>query len=340
MRRPDFAKNRGPKGALSVLLAAIVGLAAAQVQAEASSRDRTVAQLRALETAWPGDAVRVTVLGGGGDAAGPLRIGESLVYRFDAASPGYLTAIHVDTHGAATLLYPRADIAAGRIGDGREILLPSPEDGFSLEVQPPVGRDVVYAIVTKTPITRRDLGLASRDVVVAFEPHEAPAFVQRLRETLDARAGGEVQVAHAVQRIEGRGEVLYRSADIVGFFGERTRSIRPAKLDLQIHFDTDSAALDDKARRNIDEFARALEDPKLAGLRFKVAGHTDDRGPEAHNLELSRRRAESVRRYLVENGIDPDRLEIEAHGERAPLMGETTDYARQMNRRVEFSPAR
>ena len=77
------------------------------------------------------------------------------------------------------------------------------------------------------------------------------------------------------------------------------------------------------------------------GTRFKVAGHTDDTGGEAHNLTLSRRRAEAVRRYLVEEkGIDADRLAIEAHGENDLLIEEQTEYARRMNRRVEFSPAR
>ena len=154
---------------------------------------------------------------------------------------------------------------------------------------------------------------------------------------LDARAPGEVRVAHVVQQIDGRRDVQYRSVDIVGFFGERTRSIRPAKLDLQIHFGSDSASLDDQAKRNIDEFARALEDPKLENIRFKVAGHTDDIGSASHNLRLSRKRADAVRQYLVEKGgISADRLVIEAHGENNPLMSEQDEYARQMNRRVEF----
>jgi outer membrane protein OmpA-like peptidoglycan-associated protein len=221
------------------------------------------------------------------------------------------------------------------------VRLPSLADGFTLEVHPPVGRDVVYAIVTSTPLDRQALGIASADIVVSLEADQAPAFVRRLRSVLDARARGEVRVAHVVQQIDGRGEVQYRSADIVDFFGERTRSIRPPKLDLQIHFASDSAELDETARRNIDEFARALEDPKLAGVRFKVAGHTDDLGSETHNLGLSRRRAETVRRYLIESGgIEATRLEIEAHGENNPLIGEQSDYARQMNRRVEFTPAR
>ena len=218
--------------------------------------------------------------------------------------------------------------------------MPSAADGFTLTAQPPVGRDVIYAVVTKTPVSRRDLGISSMDLVVSYEAHQAADVVRRLRQVLDARARGEVSVAHVTQQIDGRGEVQYRSADIVGFFGERTRSIRPPKLDLQIYFGTDSAELDSQARRNIDEFATALEDPKLAGIRFKVAGHTDATGSAEHNLALSRRRAAAVRQYLIESGIPDGRLEIEAHGEKNLLMSEEDAYARQMNRRVEFTPAR
>ena len=324
--------------AAGFVLALAAGLATAAFAQSPPPRDATIAQLRGLETAWPGSDVRVSVQGGDGSV---LRIGDELTYRFESDLEGYLTAIHVDTHGTTTLLYPRSDPAAGRIGAGQPVRLPSASDGFKLEVQPPIGRDVVYAIVTTTPLDRQALGLASGDVVVSLEPDQAPAFVRRLRGVLDSRARGEVRVAHVVQQIDGRGDVQYRSADIVDFFGERTRSIRPPKLDLQIHFASDSAELDDTARRNIDEFARALDDPKLSDVRFKVAGHTDDRGSETHNLGLSRRRAETVRRYLIESGgIAATRLEIEAHGENNPLIGEESEYARQMNRRVEFTPAR
>ena len=143
------------------------------------------------------------------------------------------------------------------------------------------------------------------------------------------------------QQTEGRGEVKYRSADIVDYFGTRTRSLEPPRLDLQIRFETNSAQLDAAARRNIDEFAAALSDSRLREMRFAVAGHTDDRGTDEHNDSLSRKRALSVQNYLVESGgIDPNRLEIEAHGERQPLVPEASDYAREMNRRVEFTPIR
>jgi hypothetical protein len=255
---------------VSVLTAALLMLA---TSTEAAPRDTTIELLDALlarqadgsnlaEGSNLADgSVRVLVNDGGGE---PLRIGDELVYRFESSRRGYLTAIHVDTHGAATLLYPRSDVEAGMVHSGQAIRLPSVSDGFRLAVQPPIGRDLVYAIVTDKPITRADLGIESTDIVVSFEPHQAPALARQLSQVLDSRSLGEVRIAQVAQQVDGRGSVQYRSADIVGFFGERTRSIRPAKLDLQIQFQTNSSDLDDAARRNIAEFARALEDQNSA----------------------------------------------------------------------------
>ncbi len=162
--------------------------------------------------------------------------------------------------------------------------------------------NVVVAVVTASPLSRDALGITSRDLVVGFEPHQAPGFAARLRERLTAGGAEVARVAVVEQQVDGRGEVLYRSADIVDFFGERTRSIRPPKLDLQIQFALDSSSLDGTARRNIDEFASALADPRLSDMRFQVSGHTDDQGTEQHNMGLSMRRAETVRNYLIEQG--------------------------------------
>ena len=316
----------------------VLALVVLSTSALAGPRDTTVDLLDALLAGQGDESVRVLVNDGAG---GPVRIGDELVYRFESSRPGYLTAIHVDTQGATTLLYPRANVMAGLVRAGEPVQLPAMNDGFHLAVQPPVGRDLVYAIVTDTPLTRADLGIESSEIVVSFEAHQAPEFVRTLSKALDSKAPREIRIAQVVQQVDGRGAVQYRSADIVGFFGERTRSIRPAKLDLQIQFATNSSDLDAAARQNIDEFAQALGDPKLREMRFKVAGHTDQRGSEQHNMGLSGRRAETVRNYLIESGgVSPDRLEAEAHGETLPLMSDESDYARQMNRRVEFTPLR
>lgn len=77
-----------------------------------------------------------------------------------------------------------------------------------------------------------------------------------------------------------------------------------------------------------------LAHPELASVR--VEGHTDSQGDEAANLELSRRRASAVARYLIARGVPAERLAAEGFGERRPLVDNATAAGRARNRRVEF----
>jgi outer membrane protein OmpA-like peptidoglycan-associated protein len=70
--------------------------------------------------------------------------------------------------------------------------------------------------------------------------------------------------------------------------------------------------------------------------RLSIEGHTDDVGEDEANLELSRRRANNVMAYLIQHGVEPSRLEAHGHGESRPLIEDTTEDARGVNRRVEF----
>ena len=67
-----------------------------------------------------------------------------------------------------------------------------------------------------------------------------------------------------------------------------------------------------------------------------ISGHTDDVGDEAKNLDLSKRRAASVRNYLINKGIDEKRLTSEGYGESKPIADNKTSKGRALNRRVEF----
>jgi len=71
-------------------------------------------------------------------------------------------------------------------------------------------------------------------------------------------------------------------------------------------------------------------------LRIRVEGHTDDKGPDKKNLELSRRRARSVARWLITRGIESERLEAWGCGEARPIQSNDAEAGRQTNRRVEF----
>lgn len=69
---------------------------------------------------------------------------------------------------------------------------------------------------------------------------------------------------------------------------------------------------------------------------ISVNGHTDDVGSDAYNQQLSERRAQAVRDYLVKAGLPEDILSVEGHGKALPLVAGSTDKARAQNRRVEL----
>jgi outer membrane protein OmpA-like peptidoglycan-associated protein len=72
-------------------------------------------------------------------------------------------------------------------------------------------------------------------------------------------------------------------------------------------------------------------------VRIRIVGHTDGEGSDQHNQILSEGRANSVKRTMVERGIDPDRIETEGRGESQPVDTNETEAGRQNNRRVEFT---
>jgi outer membrane protein OmpA-like peptidoglycan-associated protein len=74
----------------------------------------------------------------------------------------------------------------------------------------------------------------------------------------------------------------------------------------------------------------------MGNLSVDIQGHTDDRGDAAHNLDLSNRRALSVRTYLVAHGINEGRLEGHGFGPNCPMIPGSTRAARAANRRVQF----
>jgi len=118
--------------------------------------------------------------------------------------------------------------------------------------------------------------------------------------------------------------------------GAATPRAARSSLDMQLTFAHGSAELDAEARRRIDPFAVALTQANygLAGNSFRVEGHTDSVGNRASNLDLSRRRAQSVVDYLVAKGVPASRLTGKGFGPDAPLSGLSASNG--ANRRVEI----
>lgn len=102
-----------------------------------------------------------------------------------------------------------------------------------------------------------------------------------------------------------------------------------------ILFDLDSDVIRPESTPTLQEIGEMLTNH--ADLRIAIEGHTDSSGDDAHNLELSDRRANAVRRFLIEAyGIDDGRLEAQGFGESDPIDVNDTPEGRQNNRRVEL----
>ncbi|MBI2373989.1 MAG: OmpA family protein [Deltaproteobacteria bacterium] len=104
----------------------------------------------------------------------------------------------------------------------------------------------------------------------------------------------------------------------------------------KVFFETDSAKIMKKSFKLLDNVASVLRaHPEI--LVVEVEGHTDWEGPDDYNLELSDRRAKSVRDYLVKRGgVESSRLKSAGYGETRPLANNKTAAGRAKNRRVEF----
>jgi OmpA-OmpF porin, OOP family len=73
-----------------------------------------------------------------------------------------------------------------------------------------------------------------------------------------------------------------------------------------------------------------------AGTTIEIDGNTDDRGDPASNMTLSQKRANAVRHYLVQQGVDPSTLTTKGNGDTKPLASNDTNEGRLHNRRIEF----
>ncbi|NRD49250.1 OmpA family protein [Corallococcus exiguus] len=145
---------------------------------------------------------------------------------------------------------------------------------------------------------------------------------QELEQERQARLQAEQRASQALTRLqdenvkvreEARGTVVTLSGSVL--FATNATELLPA------------------ARDRLSEVATALKEAKNPLL---IEGHTDSRGAEGYNDQLSERRAESVRNFLVNQGVPQDRIQVRGMGENRPVASNSTAEGRANNRRVEI----
>ncbi len=113
--------------------------------------------------------------------------------------------------------------------------------------------------------------------------------------------------------------------------------LKPVKsASVSVTFEKNSDVLTDESRSLLETIATAMNSSQLSAQCFQLAGHTCDLGDDSYNMSLSRRRADSAKAYLVDHGVDAERLVTTGFGEVSPMSPNDSDESRERNRRVDL----
>jgi OOP family OmpA-OmpF porin len=110
--------------------------------------------------------------------------------------------------------------------------------------------------------------------------------------------------------------------------------VEKGRATLNVEFKFDKADIQAKSHEELERFAAVMQ--KYPDLKVTIEGHTDNVGGAKYNEKLSQKRAESVKKYLVDRfGIAASRLTAKGYGLTKPIADNKTAAGRQKNRRVE-----
>jgi outer membrane protein OmpA-like peptidoglycan-associated protein len=249
---------------------------------------------------------------------GDIELDQSLNMAYEAALPGYLTYLHISSHGDMTLFRGR-DVASS---SGTSTLF---------VIKPPLGLDHLIVLFSNQPLDM--LFPINGDVVeLGAESKGAVDFVERLAKI----EASNVRIATRMRRymvVAKPGGTQYLTRSILREVERAGRqSLRKVS---RVEFEFNSDRLTDQGKLDLDIFGEVILEK---GRRAILEGYTDAIGTEAYNMDLSWRRAEAVKQYLVNSfGISASSLKTIAKGMSNPLAPNDTEEHRSQNRRVEFS---
>jgi peptidoglycan-associated lipoprotein len=166
-----------------------------------------------------------------------------------------------------------------------------------------------------------------KDVSTTAGEEQAEAAEQAQQTGEEAATGISEEELAAQQRAEAEAEKRRRQA-------EEERAARQEFVNENVYFGFDDSSLTRKARQILAEKAEWLR--KHPDVEVVIEGHCDERGTKEYNMALGQRRAQSIKNYLVNAGIDSDRLETISYGEERPVDPRHNEMAWAKNRRGVF----
>ncbi len=256
--------------------------------------------------------------------------------------------LRAQTDGKFTTRLP--EVNAYKISASQEGFLPKSQD-FKLPVMgtdttinvdiflTPIAKKLiiagsVYDSKTNIPVNSKvQIQYKSKQPQQFQVPAEDGTYEQEIKQlgwyVLTASASGYINTVDSVQAI---------SEDLTPIIKDLI--LKPIEVGMtvrlkNIYFDFDKTTLRKESFAELNKVVDFLQ--RNPSVEIKIEGHTDSRGSDEYNLNLSQGRSQSVVDYLISQGIDRNRLSAQGYGESKPIDTNETDEGRANNRRVEFT---
>jgi outer membrane protein OmpA-like peptidoglycan-associated protein len=176
-----------------------------------------------------------------------------------------------------------------------------------------------------------DNNVTEDEIVRALTPEKKPPLTRGLSagpQTSPAASAAEGKFVQTVRGRTTRSLSVSEREEIAAIVKDKP------KIDLEINFEYNSADISAKSLPSVQALGRALSNADLKGSTFVVAGHTDAAGGEGYNQDLSERRADAIKRYLVDKyGINGSDLVTVGYGK--SKLKDPNQPTAEANRRVQ-----
>ena len=234
--------------------------------------------------------------------------------------------------GNETLQGNVMDALTATFGDEANNCRADVDDNFSIDMPAAAQLASILPIVKNVPnasmlikgdtITVNAPDAAALDKLVADLQAAAPAMTVKPEAPLDAQA----EIDNSLTASQAAMDNLGQNPD--------PQDVARA-LSLQVvNFEVDKAVIPDANKALLDRAVKLME--QVPDMKLMSIGHTDKTADAAYNMKLSEERAQSMKDYLVAQGVDPTKLMTKGMGETDPIAENATEQGRFRNRRIEF----
>lgn len=326
--------------------------------ASAFNRLDAIEAVESVRTNWNDAGLELWINNFRGIADPGVNIGDSVTFSIESQIPGHYLLTLIDSKGETTLFLSEPNQVTNRYD------FPNFGDGAILEQGPPLGEQFIFVFASESEFNLSELGMTSERILTL--PTNTSAL-QKLASVLNNH--GDINTLARADRY------TYAVDDPALTLSTRglQRKLRPvmsepgapppvvvaqpepevssvstpdvssttdiSALSLDIKFRYNSAELEGAGIAQLEVLGSALVNYLEAGDLpvISLEGHTDDSGPEDYNMDLSNRRANATRAFLVDNfGLPASSIEAYGMGEERPIAPNTDAASRAINRRVEL----